>query len=180
LPPLLRCSQGCTESECPYKWVEFYGFHDVSVGSFISEIEKAIEPVTSGLPRVLCAYWVRFDPSYSNPEPWKAAPEQISVKGTSYELAAILHYDEVKKHHTATTKRGGKWAVFDDDNAPRTLDGTELQNALITGPVYFYQKRGATRSKPATKPEETVEGDVIEAPMPRGELDAPPLYGQFL
>lgn len=140
LPPLLLCSKGCTESECPYQWLEFHVAYEVSTAKLISEIEASIETSQSGFPRVLCACWLRYAPSAAAPTPWEAAPELIRVKGTRYELAAILKHEEKDDRYTAYTKRAGEWSRYDDSEV-RTLDASdeELRTARIAGPVYFYQ-----------------------------------------
>jgi hypothetical protein len=172
LPALLRCSQRCTEPGCHYQWMELYTYYERGADKLISGIEDAIEPSTTGLPRVVCAYWMRYDPSLAMPEPLLAtpellaAPETISVRGANYELAAILHHDEDDEHYTAYTKRGGKWYVYDDDKEPRLLDdsGESLRTARIAGPIYCYQKQFAGFGKKNYTIAETKNGKVLQTP----------------
>ena len=122
LTPLLAC--GCDEAECPYEMLFSFDF----------QIEKTQPPPKVGAP-LLCIVW-----GESN-----EAPPSIAVGGANYDLVAMAVHS--KEHHTAYTKRRGKWAVYDDVKEVRALgesDGAKLKEALKYASVYFYQKAAAS------------------------------------
>jgi ubiquitin C-terminal hydrolase len=87
-------------------------------------------------PSMLCINWNRTRDG--------AASTRFSVGDAQYDLVAVALFSD--EHHTAYTRRGVTWSVYDDTREARRLsDDTRLQTALENARVFFYERRGTKR-----------------------------------